>query len=1113
MNVAEKIYQIVRSAPKIIELNQRFQNQQLIHIKGVSGALKSILLANFHKEFSKPVVYLGSEADALDEIKEEVELFVGNAGILHFPGATSQKPFHQLRDHVSKGHQISTLEALAEKTNKVVIAHCSSLISKLPPPGRFVMKKIKIALDAEIDFESFVQRVIELGFTREARVESPGEMSVRGGIVDVYPYAAEYPYRVEFWGNIISSIRKFDPTTQRSLGKIDETTLYPQESEHPETEAKSAASLLDYLSDDSILVLDEPEIIRKHLETDLLQAGSNDEAVRSFWPNLSSALERFCQVKLVSFGHGLHELIDLDSRSPESFQGSLKLFKEYVDRLHRESLDRNPSQPKIFFLCETRHQANRMDDIFGEEGISSPNLTVMPLGLHNGFVFSDANLVVVTDHQFYGRTKRLRLPHKSKHGLTPKQFKDLRVGDYVVHVDHGIGVYRGLKKITVRGHERECLHIEYREGDSLYVRFERMDRVHKYSAKDGMTPTLSKLGAPEWQRLKTRTKKRIKEIANELIELHAKRKAQPGFAHAPDSLWQRELEASFPFEDTPDQLKATLEVKRDMENHRPMDRLVCGDVGFGKTEVAVRAAFKAVVSGKQVAMLVPTTLLAYQHFNTFRERMARFPMKIEMLSRFRSAAEQKKIVERMKNGDVDILIGTHRLLSKDVSFKALGLLIVDEEQRFGVRQKERLKQYKATVDVLTLTATPIPRTLHLSLMGARDITNINTAPRNRLPIHTEIITLDKAYIREVILKELDRDGQVFFVHNRVRSIDRFARMMSDLVPEARVAVAHGQMDEDELERVMVDFMQKKFQILVSTMIIESGLDIPNVNTIIVNRADTFGLAQLYQLRGRVGRSHQRAYAYLIVPPIETLTDEALKRLRAIEEFSEIGSGSRLAMRDLEIRGAGNLLGAEQSGFIDTLGFDLYNKILDEAVKELKNDKPPEDELETQVDIDADAFIPESYMQSAADRVDIYRRLTGCQSIDEIQELQREIDDRFGKPPFQIDNLFIFFILRLVGKRLGLGSIKIEDGEMIADFSPARMNYKGEQFKLWLGSMVVKASKPFEFIQNETVGIRLKLEPHLENTFPTVVEFLTSLLENRSTENAPTERQGEQIESP
>lgn len=1114
MNIVEKLLEKVHRAPKLTELTERLQRQPFVHVKGVAGALKALLLADLFKSFSRPVAYFGSDLETLEALKEEVELFTNPQSVSYFPAFGSARSSHQLADVFSKSQRLTALEALAENKSQIVVAHCDSLIDRLPAPNQFLNQKIKIAVNATLEFEEFIEKLNELGFTRESRVEMAGEMSVRGGIVDVFPHSADFPLRIEFWENIISSLRKFDPVTQRSLEKINEIDIYPQEIEAPPSEVKASATLLDFLATDTIVVLDEPDLLRKQIEEDLLRRGDSDldeDFVHSAWENISIKLEPFRQVRLVSFGYGLVDVVDLGGREPEAFQGSLKLFKEFAERFSSHKISGHSEPPALFFLCETPHQAHRLQDIFSEEGVAAPNLTVAALGLHHGFIFPDSNLAVFTDHQFYGRIKRLRLPHKSHRGLTPKQFKDLKIGDFVVHVDHGIGVYRGLKKIAVAGHERECLHLEYRDGDSLYVRFERMDRVQKYSARDGMQPPLSKLGAPDWQRLKTRTKKRIKDIANELIELYAKRKAQPGIAHTADSLWQRELEASFPYEDTPDQLKATLEVKRDMESPKPMDRLVCGDVGFGKTEIAVRAAFKSVLGGKQVALLAPTTLLAYQHLNTFRERMARFPVKIEMLSRFRSASEQKKIVQRLKSGEVDIVIGTHRLLSKDVSFKDLGLLIVDEEQRFGVRQKERLKKYKANVDVLTLTATPIPRTLHLSLMGARDITNINTPPANRLPIHTEIISLDKRYIREVMLRELDRGGQVFFVHNRVHNIERYARMISDLVPEARVVVAHGQMDEDELERVMVDFMEKKYHILVSTMIIESGLDIPNVNTIIVNRADTFGLAQLYQLRGRVGRSHQRAYAYLIAPPIETLTPEAIKRLRAIQEFAELGSGSLLAMRDLEIRGAGNLLGAEQSGFIDHLGFDLYNKILDEAVRELKNEKPPEDELETQVEIDVDAFIPESYMPSAADRVDIYRRLIDCQSLEQVQELRAEIEDRFGRPPIKIDNLLNFYVLRLLGKRIGLKTIRIEGHQMTAEFAAERVNFQGEPFKLWLRSMVVHASKPFEFIQNETLGIRLKFEPELENRLSAAADFLTSLSHINSEEMKPVDSSGGDIE--
>ncbi|RMF68753.1 MAG: transcription-repair coupling factor [Calditrichaeota bacterium] len=788
-------------------------------------------------------------------------------------------------------------------------------------------------------------------------------------------------------------------------------------------------------------------------------------------------------------------MVRLGARGQETLNGDLKLLKASLTRLDSELRNGSPRDPAIFFVCDTPHQRERLEEIFADEGLSRPNLRVEAIRLHKGFVFPEAGLVLFTDSQFYGRTKRLRLPKKAHRGLTPKQLRYLREGDYVVHVDFGIGIFRGLKKITVRGHERECLHLEYKDGDTVYVRVERMDRVHKYSSKDGAAPVLSKLGSPNWQRLKRRTKKRIQDIAKELIELYARRQAEGGITFEQDSLWQQELEASFPFEDTPDQIKATLDVKRDMESPKPMDRLVCGDVGFGKTEIAVRAAFKAVMSQKQVAMLVPTTILAYQHYNTFRQRLEKFPVRVEMLSRFRTTGEQRRILAQLAAGQIDIVIGTHRLLSKDVHFKDLGLLIIDEEQRFGVRHKEHLKRLRATVDVLTLTATPIPRTLQFALMGARDMTNINTPPKNRLPIVTEILTFNKAYIREVILRELERGGQVFFVHNRVRSIERVARMLADLVPEADVAVAHGQMHEKELERVMIDFMERRFQILVSTMIIESGLDMPNVNTIIINRADRLGLAQLYQLRGRVGRSHQRAYAYLLIPPVESLTEDALKRLRAIEEFSEIGSGSLLALRDLEIRGAGNLLGAEQTGFIDSLGFELYTKIVEEAVRELKTEasaEPVPPEIDTRVEVDFEAALPQTYIESGSERVDLYRRLTLAQDVGELDALREEIEDRFGRLPRAVVNLLDSLALRMLGKKLGLRTVRIEKQEMVAIFSPDALAPQGEPFKKWLGSIVEKANQPFEFTQGEGLGVRLRFESQDGDQLSVARAFLSSL---------------------
>lgn len=1108
MDIAESLSSIIQKSPSIEKANERLLKMRLIKVKGVAGALKSFLLVNFLRHFSTQILYIGSGLEEIEAVKEEVQLLLKDEFVGFFPGEVQHRFGLHFSNRHTKTAQLSTLECLVKKQPQVLVAHSSGLLFDLPTPKEFVSHKISISVSDNLEFNCLVSKLVELGFTREVRVEDPGQVSVRGGIVDVFPFSSEYPCRIEFWGDEVESLRLFDPVTQRSLRQKRSIELYPQEFSFSDAEqSPSESDLLDFLRTDAVVVLDEPELIRKTLEPNFADGSQEYElafenisddsgADAPMWHKIKNKVEKFRQVRLVSFGTKEPDLIDLNAKNQDSLKGNLKLLRRSFAKLREERSKGGRKPPRIFFLCDKPDQTKRMEAIFEDEKISSANLTVATLELHKGFIFPEANLAVFTDHQFYGRRKRLRLPKKTPGGLTPIQFRSLNVGDYVVHVDFGIGLFRGLKKITVNGQERECLHLEYKDGDNLYVRFERMDRVHKYSSKEGMKPPLSKLGSPEWQRLKSRTKKKIKDIANELIEIYAKRKSQPGFGFSEDTLWQRELEASFQYEDTPDQSKATVEVKRDMESEKPMDRLVCGDVGFGKTEIAVRAAFKTILSGKQVAMLVPTTILAYQHFNTFKQRLEKFPVQVEMLSRFRSKAEQKVIVEKIKRGQVDIIIGTHRILSKDVAYKDLGLLIIDEEQRFGVRHKEQLKKLKTNIDVLTLTATPIPRTLHLSLLGARDITNIDTPPKNRLPIVTEILPFNKAYIREVILSELERGGQVFFVHNRVRTIERMATMLSGLIPEASVVVAHGQMPEKELEEVMVDFMQKKYQILVSTMIIESGLDMPNVNTIIVNRADKFGLAQLYQLRGRVGRSHQRAYAYLLIPPVETMTEDAVKRLRAIEEFSEVGSGSQLAMRDLEIRGAGNLLGAEQSGFIDVLGFELYNKLLDEAVAELRKEKNPEEEtvpeVETQIEIETDARLPDMYISSATDRVDIYQRLIESTSIKQLEGLAAELEDRFGRLPDPVDNLLNYLALRITGKNLGLAKITVLRDEMVAEFSPSRLSLEGEPFKRWLGTMVEHANAPFEFIQNEGLGIRLDLKHDDDNKLLIIKEFLQSL---------------------
>jgi transcription-repair coupling factor (superfamily II helicase) len=782
--------------------------------------------------------------------------------------------------------------------------------------------------------------------------------------------------------------------------------------------------------------------------------------------------------------------------------GKLDLLRQDIEKFLRAIPD-----GRVYFLCESSAHTESMQDLLEESKIGFPQLHVVTGSLSAGFQWPAAKLAIYTDHEFYGRIRRPHRRRRFAEGLSRRQLRALSRGDFVVHIDHGVGVYQGLERIRVRSHERECLAIGYLDNDKLFVPVEKMDRVQKYSGREGFVPHVHKLGSAEWERTKQRTTNRLKNIAKDLVALYASRQAQSGYAFAPDSHWQREMEAAFQYEDTPDQRRAAGEVKTDMEKPRPMDRLICGDVGYGKTEVAIRAAFKAVQEGKQVAVLAPTTILAQQHYNTFRDRLLNYPLNIDLLSRFRSKAEQKDTTQKLQAGEVDIVIGTHRLLSKDVAFKDLGLLIIDEEQQFGVRSKERLKQLRVNVDALALSATPIPRTLHMSLLGLRDMSQINTPPRDRLPIATEVVEFDRKLIQHAILREVQRGGQVFFVHNRVQSIDRIAGLLAPLVPNVRLGIAHGQMPEHALERVMLDFLQKKFQVLISTMIIEAGLDMPNVNTIIINRADRFGLSQLYQLRGRVGRSRQKAYCYLVIPPVKTLTAEALKRLQTIEEFTDLGSGFQIAMRDLEIRGAGSLLGAEQSGFIDSLGFDLYCKILEEAVGEVRRDQqfaptPVAEKLsECKVDFDGDAFLPDNYVELPAERVNLYRRLAEAKEVDDVARLEDELRDRFGRLPHAAAGLLAMVKLRILGARAGLRSLHLGEQFMVGYFTDEYTNGHREQFNKWLGSMVRHASGPFDFLQDRGVGFRLSFADR-EQILPEAERFLRGLVTARSSAQKP-----------
>lgn len=864
-------------------------------------------------------------------------------------------------------------------------------------------------------------------------------------------------------------------------------------------EKEMRVSVFDYLSSDALLFFDEPVLIEKEIE-ELQQEGYSNILNWKMIEENANGFVKFDHTTLQNSQSKIH--IDFQSHPQPPIAGSIKRLIEQIRKYSSQG-------HTIYLACDTKEEGERLDGLIEEEltapdesgvkgqkletirreleensqqwenvdkegsqdedtlyaivqpQVSAPeaypplveNLPspvtyqLLPEALHKGFIYFPANIAIFTEHEIFGRLKRRGTTTRKKFkGFTQKELQQLKRGDFVVHQDYGIGRFAGLQKIKLRGVEAEVMKLVYEENDALYVHLNFVDRVQKYSSQEGHTPKLSKLGGSDWDRLKSRARKKIKDIARDLIKLYARRKHEQGFTFASDTHWQKEMEASFLYEDTPDQATSTLDVKQDMEQPSPMDRLICGDVGFGKTEVAVRAAFKAVMNGKQVAVLVPTTILAHQHYHTFLDRIGRYSVRVESLTRFRPKNEQKEVLEGLTEGKVDILIGTHRLLSKDVAFKDLGLLIIDEEQRFGVASKEKLRQLRANVDTLTLTATPIPRTLQFSLMGARDLSLMNTPPRNRIPIQTEIAQFDLQLIHEVIMKELHRGGQVYFVHDRVQNIDLIRTMLEEQVPKARFHVAHGQMKGHELERAMMDFLEKKYDVLLCTKIIESGIDIPSVNTIIINRADRFGLAELYQLRGRVGRSNIQAYAYLLTPPLSVLPRVTLRRLQAIQEFTELGSGFNLAMRDLEIRGAGNLLGGEQSGFILEMGFEMYQRVVEEAVAELKEEEfndlvekkigdGEKKKTETVIETDIEALIPDIYIEHDAERLDIYRRLYRCESLEDISMMRAELKDRFGEYPEEVEYLFQQIELKVIAAKIGFIKVELDGDVLVLHFPP------------------------------------------------------------------------------
>jgi transcription-repair coupling factor (superfamily II helicase) len=1057
----------------------------------VLDAAKPFLVAALHQEMQLPMLVITAQPENAKKLAEQVSLWCHSSTIDIFPEPDILAYQRTIADPSVEQERLRILYTLAgsEKSKKcpLIVSSAPALIQKTMEKEDFVSNCHTLETGSDIELLSLMRRWEAMGYRIETRVEAPGAISRRGGVVDIFPPASDLPARMEFFGNTIESIRNFDPSTQRSLKVIPKISVCPAaevlpavNSEAFKTALKSldlssctrdvrekfeqelamlssgqrppdisfysalvnSGNLLDYLPPKAIVIIDELPLIEeeiKHLAEQAEELGrqkieSGDLPVNYpkpyfGWEDLSSNIMDLVNLQLASWsGSQNSDLLQMEFTPAPIYAGQLPA-------LITKSKEFLKQQRRLVFISD---QASRLAELYEEESIYSPpvteinelppkgSLTILQGSLAEGWFMGDTCLL--TDREIFGFIKERRLQKKRAFQRHKPPF-DIKPGDYVVHIEHGIGQFVGVINMSTDSAQREYLLVAYAAGDKLYVPSDQIDRISRYVGAGEVAPALSRLGTQEWNRTKQKVKESVEDIAQDLLQLYSAREVLPGYSFSPDTVWQRELEASFPYIETPDQIKVQEEVKEDMAKPKPMDRLVVGDVGYGKTEIAVRAAFKAIMDNKQVAVLVPTTVLAEQHYLTFKQRMGSFPVKIEVLSRFRTPKEQKVVVEGLADGSVDIVIGTHRLLQKDVVFKDLGLLVVDEEQRFGVSHKEFIKKMRQQVDVLTLSATPIPRTLHMSLVGVRDMSVIETPPENRLPIKTYIAEYNDQLVREVILRELERNGQTFFVHNRVQGIAAIAEKLKALVPEAKIDIAHGQMPEDKLEQVMFKFQKGESNVLVCTTIIESGLDMPNVNTLIVNHSDRFGLTQLYQLRGRIGRGSNLAYAYFLYEKEERLTSTAEKRLRTIFEANELGAGFGLAMKDLEIRGAGSLLGTKQSGNISAVGFNLYTQLLAQAVEEQKAKKSGlEKEIkpirgpEPTIDLPLRAFIPNEYIDDIDTRLSIYQRLTEVSSIKQVDDMALELNDRFGSLPSEVQNLLYILKLKALGREAGIESI-------------------------------------------------------------------------------------------
>lgn len=1063
-----------------LEVCHFIDDNQLSSIKltGLNGSSKGIFIKCLTEDKKRPVLIITRNSETSNDIYDDLAFLLGEEKVGHFP--SRQILPYDFRAPVGEimGQRISTISALLEDTLSVTVCPVRAFLEPTMAKNDLLGNSFIIRKGDEVNLDDLVKQLLKLGFIRVPNVEEVGDFALRGGLIDFFSPGAKAPVRIELFGDEIDTIRNFDVTSQRTIDRINQVCLLPKReipitqetletylSRIPEEDADyirsrylndpelpglewmsimfglKQGSILDYYNHNGIVFMEEEESLKAEADIIIEEARGLHKRLKNqitalptpeqyYHPitELFGRLNKYKRIYNLPFKGGKKTVLDFACRPHPSLGSRLDLLNDVITGFTELNI-------AYFIATDNENQAARLKELLADK----TDITIEPgievADLKGGFTCQKGGFAILTDHEIFHRYHRRVRKKKFKEGVAISDYTSLSQGDFVVHTEYGIARYLGLETLVVDKRNRDCLLLEYANKDRLFVPIEEFNRVSKYSGKDS-NPSLTSLGGTGWEKLKKKTKKAITDMAADLIKLYAKRKAQAGFSFGEDTVWLKQLEASFIYDETQDQLKAITDVKKDMTEAKPMDRLICGDVGFGKTEVAVRATFKAIEQGMQVAVLVPTTILAQQHFNTFSERLKDFPVKVEMLSRFRSRKEQLKIIEDLALGKVDLIIGTHRIFSKDVLFKTLGLLIVDEEHRFGVRHKEKLRKISTNVDTISMTATPIPRTLQMSMIGVRDMSLITTSPKDRLPIITEIAEFDPTIISAIILREIDRGGQVFFVHNRVQTIEAMRNYLEKVVPAAKITVAHGQMHEKSLEGVMLAFLAKRFDVLLCTSIIESGLDIPSVNTIIINRADRFGLAQLYQLRGRVGRSSVRAYAYLLTPPTRLLKADAIKRLRAIEAHADLGSGFALAMRDLEIRGAGTILGSRQSGFIEDIGFDLYNRLLEEAVAGLKGEeikRPPQTKLETNIEM----YLENEYVNNRQQKVDIYRRLADCNNLDELERIREEVADRFGKMPQSGINLFDGTAVKISASLLEIEKVKIRDGIVNLFFKDGR----------------------------------------------------------------------------